>query len=157
MKRAKCISSYPDFFEDGRTYRFLTFRQSDRIRVVNELGKKIEFPDRNTMQRSFEIVEDDPAEGSTVYLIAYEIHEQLYDYSALKTALMAYGDVMHPMESLWFICVPDDTTIGDIRHDLMEHLHDRDRIYIMQLQPGTLSSGWMQRAMWGWLKKRLKK
>ena len=91
-----------------------------------------------------------------VYLIAYDIQEQLYDYSALKATLMSYGDVQHPMESVWFVCVPDSVSAHDIKDALQGLLQSRhDHIFVTQIVNGVPHAGWMQKAMWRWLKKNV--
>ena len=93
-----------------------------------------------------------------VYLIAYDISEQLYDYTHLKGAIMSYADVQHPMESIWFVCVPETVSAHDIREKLKPYLRcKRDHIFVTQIANGVPHSGWMQKAMWRWLKNRLNK
>lgn len=88
-----------------------------------------------------------------IYLISYEIYEQLYDYSGLKEAIMSYGDYQHPMETLWFIRVENDVTANEIANVLRKHFHStHDHIYVMEVRDNALRQGWLPKAFWKWLK-----
>jgi hypothetical protein len=95
-------------------------------------------------------------ENKAIYLIAYDINEMQYDYTHLKGAIMSYGDFQHPMESVWFVCVPGDVTADDIYAKLKPHLRGKnDKLYIVEQPRLAHRSGWMQKAMWNWINKRL--
>lgn len=88
-----------------------------------------------------------------IYLIAYDINEQQYDYSDLKEKIMSYGDYQHPMETMWFIRVGSEVTANDISNSLKEHLHSaHDHIYVMQVLDSVPRQGWLPKAFWKWLK-----
>lgn len=87
-----------------------------------------------------------------IYLIAYEINEQLYDYSDLKEKIKAYGDYQHPMETLWFIRVRDNISVNDVSENLRSHLHNNDHIYVMSVSQNVARQGWLPRTFWKWLK-----
>ena len=77
-----------------------------------------------------------------VYLISYEINEQQYEYSSLKDAIKSYGDYQHPMETLWFVRVPENVSANDIFEKLRIHFQSaRDHIYVMQVRDGILRHG----------------
>lgn len=91
--------------------------------------------------------------NETIYLIAYEINEQLHDYSDLKEAIKAYGDYQHPMETLWFIRVNDALSVNDVSENLRSYLHfTNDHIYVMQVPQDVARQGWLPRTFWKWLK-----
>ena len=88
-----------------------------------------------------------------IYLIAYEINEQLHDYSSLKEAIKAYGDYQHPMETLWFIRISDDVRVNDVSETLRQHLHFKtDHIYVMKVDENAPRQGWLARSFWKWLR-----
>lgn len=87
-----------------------------------------------------------------IYLISYEINEQQYDYSSLKEAIKSYGDYQHPMETLWFVRVPDYVSANAITGNLRNHFHStHDHIYVMQVRDGIPRQGWLPKAFWKWL------
>jgi len=87
------------------------------------------------------------------YLISYEINEQQYDYSSLKEAIKLYGDYQHPMETLWFVRVPDTIDADDIFTRLREYLHStHDHIFVMEVSENVRHQGWLPKAFWKWLK-----
>lgn len=101
-------------------------------------------------------VEDNILSDKAIYLIAYDIHEQQYDYTHLKGAIMSYEDYQHPMESVWFVCVLGGTTADDIYAKLKPYLRSKnDRLYIVEQTRQARRSGWIQKTMWRWMNKRL--
>ena len=87
-----------------------------------------------------------------VYLISYEINEQLFDYSSLKEAIKMLGDYQHPIESLWFVRTDDDAEIDKIAHSLKEHFHtESDHLFVMQMPNSPVCQGWLPRSFWKWL------
>lgn len=87
-----------------------------------------------------------------IYLISYEINEQQYDYSALKEAIKSYGDYQHPMETLWFVRVPDYISVNEIFEKLRQYFHsNHDHIYVMQVHDSIPRQGWLPKAFWKWL------
>lgn len=88
-----------------------------------------------------------------VYLIVYEINEQLHDYSDLKEAIKGYGDYQHPMETLWFIRVRSSIGANDICTHLRNYLYfAHDHIYVMRVPRDIERQGWLPRSFWKWLK-----
>lgn len=88
-----------------------------------------------------------------IYLIVYEINEQLHDYSDLKEAIKAYGDYQHPMETLWLIRVNDDISVNDVSENLRKYLHfNNDHIFVMEVPQNIARQGWLPRTFWKWLK-----
>lgn len=88
-----------------------------------------------------------------IYLIGYEINEQLYDYAGLKEAIKSYGDYQHPMENMWFIRVRADIGVSEVAENLRSHLHfDSDHLYVMQVLRDVPRQGWLPRSFWKWLK-----
>jgi hypothetical protein len=86
-----------------------------------------------------------------VYLIAYEIEERLRDYSALKDCIKGLGDYQHPMETVWF--VRTSKTAEDIVEQLKTHLHlEHDHLFVMPVEEDSRYKGWMQKALWKWLR-----
>ena len=87
-----------------------------------------------------------------IYLISYEINEQQYDYSSLKEEIKSYGDYQHPMETLWFIRVPENVTVNDVFESLRRHFHStHDHIYIMKVSENSARQGWLPKVFWKWL------
>lgn len=90
-----------------------------------------------------------------LYLIAYDISEQLFDYSSLKEEIKTLGDYQHPLESVWFVD-SDNEDIDVISSLLKEHLKpSRDHLYIMEVQKDAKRQGFMQKTLWNWLRKKL--
>lgn len=88
-----------------------------------------------------------------IYLISYDINEQLHDYSDLKEAIKSYGDYQHPMESVWFIRVDGDISVNEVADRLRSHLHfNNDHIFVMEVPRGVSRQGWLPRSFWKWLK-----
>lgn len=88
-----------------------------------------------------------------IYLISYEIHEQQYDYSSLKEAIKSYGDYQHPMESVWFVRVPEYIDANGITERLREHFHStHDHIFVMQVPDDAPRQGWLPKSFWKWLR-----
>jgi len=91
--------------------------------------------------------------GDIIYLISYDINEQLYDYSDLKEAIKSYGDYQHPMEAVWFIRVGGDISVNEVAENLRSHLHfNNDHIFVMEVPPNVSRQGWLPKAFWKWLK-----
>jgi len=88
-----------------------------------------------------------------IYLISYDINEQLHDYSDLKEAIKSYGDYQHPMETVWFIRVDDDISVNEVTERLRSHLHySNDHIFVMEVPRDVPRQGWLPRSFWKWLK-----
>lgn len=86
-----------------------------------------------------------------VYLIAYEINEQLRDYAALKEAIRALGNWQHPMKTVWF--VKSNKSAADIADALKPCIDlKNDHLYVAHLPFGAPSAGWMQKTLWRWLR-----
>ena len=91
-----------------------------------------------------------------IYLIAYEIHEQLYDYSELKDSIRSISDdYQHPFKSLWFIKSDKTLDIKKICDELTEKINPAcDKLYIAEIGgPDICHTGWMPKTMWNWFKK----
>lgn len=85
------------------------------------------------------------------YLIAYDINEQLRDYAALKEAIRALGDWQHPMGSVWF--VKSDMSASEIATELNQYINKHhDHLFVTQLHSHKSGDGWMQKALWRWLR-----
>ncbi len=90
-----------------------------------------------------------------IYLIGYDINEQLHDYSDLKEAIKAYGDYQHPIESMWFIRVNSTIGVNEVSDNLRQHLHfNSDHLYVMQVTPNVPRQGWLPRSFWKWLRQQ---
>lgn len=87
-----------------------------------------------------------------VYLIGYEINEQLHDYSVLKEAIKSYGDYQHPMETIWFIRVNSSLDVDSLTRSLRPHIFDNDHIFVMQVNNTIPRQGWLPRSFWKWLR-----
>lgn len=88
-----------------------------------------------------------------VYLISYDINDAVYDYTDLITAIKDLGSFQHPMNSLWFVNVPN-ITAGDISNMLHRFLKSRyDALYVMEVNSASGKQGWMPKAFWSWLNK----
>lgn len=88
-----------------------------------------------------------------VYLISYEVNDNLYDYTKLVDAIKAIGPYQHPMVSLWFVS-SDDTNVEEIMQELKKHLWSKyDRVYVLELNRMNNMQGWLPKAFWSWLRK----
>ena len=90
-----------------------------------------------------------------VYLIAYDISDDLGDYSGLKDTIRSISDdYQHPLESIWFIKTEEPIDVKEICGKLKDCLQSTvDKLYMTELSPEMNHGGWMQKVMWNWLKK----
>ena len=93
--------------------------------------------------------------GDIIYLIGYEINEQLHDYADLKEAIKLYCDYQHQMETLWFIRMRSDISVSEVAENLRTHLYfNNDHIFVMQVSRDVPRQGWLPRSFWKWLKQQ---
>ena len=92
-----------------------------------------------------------------VYLIAYDISDDLGDYSGLKDTIRTISDdYQHPLESIWFIKTEEPIDVKEICGKLKDYFQSTaDKLYMAELSPEMNHSGWMPKPklMWKWLKK----
>lgn len=86
-----------------------------------------------------------------VYLISYDINEQVYDYSELKEKIKLLGNFQHPTNSLWFVNTSNHSA-DDIYEALKMHLRERDHLFVMSVASNTDRQGWMPRSFWKWFR-----
>lgn len=88
-------------------------------------------------------------EKEMVYLISYDINEQVYDYSELKERIKSLGNFQHPMNNLWFVNTSRHSA-DDIYDALKDFLHDRDHLFVISVAYDADRQGWMPRSFWKW-------
>lgn len=92
-----------------------------------------------------------------IYLITYDLVNKSKDYSLLYQAIQSIGDVVHPLESVWFV---DATTrrfnAAAIASLLRSHMEESDLLFVVQID-GSDRNGWMAKTAWAWLRNREQK
>ncbi len=84
-----------------------------------------------------------------VYLISYDINEQVYDYSEMKERIKSLGNFQHPMNNLWFVN-SINYNADDIYEALRGFLRERDHLLVMSVANGADRQGWMPKSFWKW-------
>lgn len=84
-----------------------------------------------------------------VYLISYDINEQVYDYSEMKERIKSLGNFQHPMNNLWFVN-SSNYNADDIYEALKGFLRERDHLLVMSAANGVDRQGWMPKSFWKW-------
>jgi hypothetical protein len=86
------------------------------------------------------------------YFITYDLlGRSSSDYEELYKAIKAYGTWARITESSWAIVTDEDPTT--VRNDLMQHMHEDDRLLV--LKSGVASAWHNVRCRNSWLKKWL--
>lgn len=90
-----------------------------------------------------------------VYLIAYDISDNLGDYSGLKDMIRTISDdYQHPLESIWFIKTEEPIDAKEICGKLKDCFQSTaDKLYMTELSSEMNHCEWMPKVMWNWLKK----
>lgn len=63
-----------------------------------------------------------------IVLITYDLKQPGRNYTDLYEAIKSLGDWQHPLESTWFVYVPDNTNLDDIVEKLKASACQRDRL-----------------------------
>jgi hypothetical protein len=92
-----------------------------------------------------------------VYLVTWDLNREKPNYSEMRQRLIAqltrYEHIKDPdLDSVWFIITTWSPV--QVRDDLRQVMHDRDRIIVTQLVRGQ-HDGWLAKNIWDWINARL--
>ena len=88
-----------------------------------------------------------------ILLVSYDLRQPGGDYSGLIEELKECSAWWHYLKSTWIVST--DETPDQFAERLRRHLHKRDRLLVIAVEPGASRQGWLPKKAWDWLRKRL--
>lgn len=87
-----------------------------------------------------------------VFIISYDLRKIGQNYTPLYDSIKSISkEWQHPMESVWFVKVPNGVHAQAIYDRLKPALDDNDSLLIFDV--GADRQGWLPKSFWEWLKK----
>ena len=89
-----------------------------------------------------------------IFLIAYDLKKVGKNYNELYSEIKSLGDWHHPLESTWFVAIPQPfVTADDVCQKLRLVIDENDNIVVFDVTSRD-RQGWAPKSLWGWLKKK---
>ena len=87
-----------------------------------------------------------------VFIIAYDLRRTGQNYTSLYDCIKALTtEWQHPMESIWFVKIPEDMAAQSIFDRLKPNLDDNDSLFVMNVHDFSDKQGWMPKTFWRWI------
>ena len=90
-----------------------------------------------------------------IVLITYDLKQPGRNYTDLYEAIKSFGDWQHPLESTWFVHVPDNTSLDLIVEKLKASADKNDFFFAVEITKNY--QGWLPKSFWTWLDQIMKK
>lgn len=87
-----------------------------------------------------------------IYAITYDLNKSGQNYSALYDTIKNIGEVIHPLQNLWFL--NSSMTIDKITNTILLVIDQNDRLFVAEINKGAYQ-GWMDKDTWNWINQRL--
>ena len=84
-----------------------------------------------------------------IVLITYDLKQPGRNYTDLYEAIKSLGDWQHPLESTWFVHVPDNTILDDIVEKLKASADKNDFFFAVEITKRY--QGWLPKSFWTWI------
>ena len=84
-----------------------------------------------------------------IVLITYDLKQPGRNYTDLYEAIKALGDWQHPLESTWFVHVPDGTSLDLIVEKLKANADKNDFFFAVEITKNY--QGWLPKSFWTWI------
>ena len=88
------------------------------------------------------------------FAIAYDLKRPGRNYSALYDAIRTLAgndNWQHPLESIWIVNMPDDSTANSIFKSIHAQMDENDSLFIFEITQQD-RQGWLPKSFWEWMK-----
>ena len=90
-----------------------------------------------------------------IVLITYDLKQPGRNYTNLYEAIKSLGDWQHPLESTWFVHVPNNISLDEIVEKLKASADKNDFFFAVEITKRY--QGWLPKSFWTWINQINKK
>lgn len=84
-----------------------------------------------------------------IVLITYDLKQPGRNYTDLYEAIKSLGDWQHPLESTWFVHLPDNSNLDEIVEKLKASADKNDFFFAVEITKRY--QGWLPKSFWTWI------
>ncbi len=90
-----------------------------------------------------------------LFLITYDLKKEHTEssYSMLYDKIQSYGDVQHPLASVWVVAVDNLIDANMISANLRTVMDKNDFLLVIEISGTANRQGWLPKAFWDWMDK----
>ena len=88
------------------------------------------------------------------FAIAYDLKQPGRNYSTLYEVirtLAGEGNWQHPLESVWIVAMPVETSANDLFEAIHDKMDTNDSVLIVEVTQQN-RQGWLPASFWEWMK-----
>ena len=90
-----------------------------------------------------------------LFLITCELSKENTgsSYSVLHEKIQSYGDVQHPLKSVWIVSVKEFIDANSISANLRTIMGENDYLLVVEIEKNADRQGWLKKSFWDWMDK----
>ena len=84
-----------------------------------------------------------------IVLITYDLKQPGRNYTPLYEVIKSMGEWQHPLESVWFVQMNDNTNLDDVVNVLKQNADKNDLFFAVRIT--AKYQGWLPTSFWTWI------